>query len=691
MTLHRLASGLLGLLATLVVAQGAEARLTRLVVEQREPFIGGMAFGATGPYERLIGTAHMEVDPRDRRNAIIVDLDKAPRNARGLVEFSTRFMIVKPVDMARSNQKIYYTTNNRGNDATLVAQTPAQAANIEFYLRQGYVIADAGWQGDVVPVPTRLQANLPIATHRNGEPITGPMRVEYSDRNLPVAGTFSVNLEGNAAFRSYETADTDTAHSTLTVRDSVNGPKTAIAPDRWAFGRCPTGQASLVPSTFDICYFDGFRADKLYELIYPAKNPIVMGLGHATTRDFASFLRYQTRDDAGTPNPIRPSRRDARIRRIYATGASQTAGYLRDFLYLGFNEDESRRKVFDGVIPTIGGTDRVFINVRFADPNIWSDQDDRHDFLQTSYPPFAYAVTTDPVTGLRDGVLKRPKTDPYVMQMDGGLEFWQLRASLNVHDADGRPVKTPKRVRLYFASSTGHGPTLSGLRINPAGITPPGSSFRCANPTQTGSTPETQRALVVAMDQWVDQGIEPPPSNYPRVENGTLVSVERYAAAFPDIPGFAVASVMNRLELLDFGPGFGHLGGILTIQPPRLGPTFEGLVPRADRDGLDIAGIRPLQIRVPLGTNTGWNVRVPAYRGPDLCGLSGSYAPFARTKAERLASGDPRRSLEERYGDHAGFVRAVARGAGQLVRARFLLPEDAQAFVAAAEESDVLR
>lgn len=686
------------LLATPITSS---ARLTQLVVAQTVPLAGGVSWGNSGAYEKLTGTAYFEVNPADPLNAVIVDLDKAPRNARGMVEFSTQFMIVKPVNMALGNHKIFYRVNNRGNDSLLAAQTVAQVGSNDIYLKMGYTIVDAGWEGDVLPTATKLVAMLPVAANADGSPITGAMRIEYSDRTIPLAGTFTMNLEGNAAFHSYETADTDTAHATFTVRDSVNGAKTAIAPDRWAFGRCPTGQASLVPSTFDICYFDGFQNSKLYELIYTAKNPIVMALGHATTRDFASFLRNQSQDDLGTPNPLGPG-----IRRIYADGGSQTAGYLRDYIYLGFNEDESHRRVFDGIMPEYGGTDRVFINVRFADPNIWSDEDDRHDFLQSSYPPFTYAVTTDPISGVRDGVLKRPATDPVVFQIDDSAEIWQLRGSLNVVNGAGSTDPIPQNLRLYFNSSMAHGFGTAGLKST-GGVSLPGHNPLCENSTTGGAVAESVRALLVAMDQWVDQGIEPPPSNYPKLvdrgrgtgrgnpqgeDNGaTLVPLEEASASFPAIPGVSFPTVMNQYELLDFGPGFGTTGGILTILPPILGPSYQQFVPKPDKDGLDIAGIRPMQIRVPLGTTMGWNIRAPGHRSPTLCGLTGSFIPFAQTKAERLASGDPRLSLEERYKNHEGFVRAVRQAAQQLVLERFLLQVDADGFINSAEASDVLR
>jgi len=665
--------------AILLVSAHAEAALVRLSIEHREPFAGGVEWGSAGAYERLTGTAYFEVDPSDPLNAIIVDLDNAPRNARGRVEFTTPFFILKPVDVARGNGKIFYTVNNRGNDALLNAKSAMDAATYDFALRAGYTIVDAGWEGDLVPAPTRLAAGLPIAKQPDGSAIVGRMRVEYSDRNIPAAGTFTMTLEGSAAFRSYPASDTNPAHAVFTVRSAPGAARTPIAADRWAFGRCPTGRESLSPSATDICSFDGFKPDRLYELVYAAKDPIVMGLGFATTRDFASFLRNAARDSAGTANPLAAADGRVTVRRIYATGASQTGGYLRDFLYLGFNEDESHRRVLDGVIPTIAGTDRVFINVRFADPNVFADQDVTHDFLQTSYPPFTYGVALDPISGIRDGILKRPGTDPLIFQIDSATEFWQLRASLNVVDAAGQSIPIPPNVRLYFNSSTAHGFTTSGL-LTP----PPGRQPRCANPTPS-STNDTLRAMLIAMDAWADRGTLPPPSNYPRTEDGTLVTLDEARRAFPRIPNVVAATVLNEFDLLDFGPSFGRSGGLLSLQPPLSGRRYPLLVPKPDPDGLDVAGIRPMQIRVPLGTSTGWNVRTTEHGAPNLCGLTGSFIPFARTKAERVRDGDPRPSLEERYPTDQAFVRAVESASKALVRDRFLLPEDADRFVAAAK------
>ena len=678
----------------------SEARVVRFVVEQTRSFADGMSFGNVGVYQRLDGTAYMEVDPKDPLDAVIVNLDKAPRNAQGLVEFNAPFFILKPADIARGNHKIFYGINNRGNKQTLGyfnyvpggpgINNPLTAADAGdgFLMRLGYTIVDAGWQGDVANVPGSnvLFPNLPIATQPDGSPIVAAVRIEYTDRTIPATGTFTMPLEGSPSFQSYPAADTNTAHSTLTVRDQVSDqdPMTPIASDQWAFGSCPTGKDTLVPDPTQICLFSGFQADKLYMLIYPAQNPIVMGLGYAVTRDIGSFLRYETQDDVGNPNPLAASPSEVGIRRSYSFGSSSTGMYQREFLYLGFNEDEAHRPVFDARWIHKSGTNRLFANVEFADPNTYSRQDDRHDFLSTSYPPLTLAVTTDPLSGIRDGLVKRPDTDGLIFESDTENEFYNMRASLNVADGVGRPVRPPKNVRLYFLSGFQHG----GNNPPPSFPAPAGMCENATNPNYHGPT---VRALLTALDAWVDRGIEPPTSNYPGLRDGTLVTLDAARSAFPKIPGVTFPPMLNQLELLDFGPLFNSAGGILTELPPLLGPSYDMFVPRPDPDGLDIAGIRPIEIRVPLGTNVGWNVRAPGFRAPNLCGLSGSFIPFATTKTERLAKGDPRQSLQERYKNHEGYVDAVEKAAAELLRERFLLQEDADRFISDAKASSVLK
>ena len=442
----------------LVLALGAvpvEARVTRFVVERTTPYADGRTFGDVGAFERLEGTAYFEVDPSDPLNAVIVNIDRAPRNARGLVEFSASFVLIKPVDVTRGNGKLLYGLNNRGTNIELPFHSfppvPIESADEGdgFFFKLGFSFVDAGWAGDIETTETRLGATFPVALQPDGSPIVAPIRIEYRGEGH----TFP--LKGNERFLSYETADTRTTASTLTARDGIGGARALVASDQWAFGSCPTGRASLVASTTDICLFDAFDPHRVYELTYPAKNPWVMGLAYAVTRDVASFLRYQTADDEGSPNPLRTDERP--VRRVYGLGISSTGMYLRDFLYLGFNEDEGRRQVFDAVRIQVAGTHRLLANVEFADPNVYSRQDRKPDFTSHSIPPLTYAVTADPISGVRDGILKRPETDPYVFHLDSSNEFWQMNASLNVHDGLGNPVPIPDNVRLYSMASHSHG------------------------------------------------------------------------------------------------------------------------------------------------------------------------------------------------------------------------------------------
>ncbi|HKD42238.1 MAG TPA: alpha/beta hydrolase domain-containing protein [Myxococcaceae bacterium] len=682
------------ILLTSTVSFTAQARVVRFIVEQTRIFADGTSFGSVGQYERLDGTAYMEVDPSNPLDANIVDIEKAT-NERGVVEFTSPFFILKPVNMELGNGKIFYTINNRGNKGALNVwnfaasnNDPISAADAGdgYLMRLGYTIVDAGWQGDVAPGNARLFPNLPVARRPDG-PIGSLIRIEYSDRTIPQDGTFTLNLEGSPNFVSWEAGDLNTANANLTVRDDVVAPKVPIPSDQWAFGTCPTGPGSLVQTSRDICLFDGFQPDKLYELIYWAINPKVMGLGYAITRDIGSFLRYQTQDDEGNRNPLALSAEEVGIRREYSWGSSSTGMYQRDFLYLGFNEDESHRKVFDAAWINIPGSQRLFANVEFADPNTYSREDDRHDFLSTSYPPLTYAVRRDEISGIEDGILKRPDTDPLVIHTDTESEFYRFRGSLNLTNAFGEHIDIPSNVRIYLNSNFQHG------NSDPT-ATFPGPRGICQNMTNPNYYGPTYRALLLAMDMWADQGIEPPPSNAPNVRDGTLVTPEEVRASYPAIPGLQFPpplSALNELELLDFGPNFGSQGGWIERLMPGLGPRYTLLVPKTDSDGLDLAGFRQMEVRVPLGTNAGWNVRAEGFRAPHSCGLSGSFFPFANTRAERIDSGDPRPSLEERYGDHRGYVEAVRDAGLQLMREGFLISEDWFRYVAQAESSDVLR
>ncbi len=681
------------------LAPAAEARITRIEITSRVPFAGGMSFGDTGPYEKIRGKFYAEVDPANPVNAVIVNLDKAPRNSRGMVEYATNFLMFKPVEMSRGNGKLFYDINNRGNTALSFTflndgsgggndPTTAQHAGNGFLMRQGYAIVDAGWEGDVLLGNNRLTIEEPVPTN-GGAPITAPILVEF----IPGAtNPVSLPLSGNVNFASYESVSTDQAlaQAELRVRPSDSTrPGTADIPagtvvprSQWSFARCTrdpmTGAITSTPSTTDICLPAGFQFDNVYQLVYTAKNPRVMGLGYAATRDVGSFLRHQMTDDFGNPNPLAHDVASTGITHVYALGISSTGMYVRDFIYQGFNGDERHRKVFDVMWTMIPGAHKLYLNYEFSQPNPFSVQH-RHRYVPDTSFPTTYGVTTDPLTGLTDGILKRPRTDPLVIHTDSGTEYWQFRASLVHTDSLGRDLTLPDTARVYYMSSEQHGPAAVPAR---------GICQQLSNPLPRGAR---DRAILVAFDAWASQGIRPPDSEYPR--GGHLVPFDQKSTGFPAIPGVTYAGLLNASGVRDFGPDVTQNRGLVTLNPPVPVPGGEHviLVPKVDHDGNDVAGVRVPQLEVPIATYTGWNVRAaPAVEG-DLCDLTGMYLPFAKTRAERLATGDPRKSLEERYRTHEGYVKEVEKAARKLMKERFLLEEDVERIVQAAEDSDVLK
>jgi hypothetical protein len=681
--------------------------ITRFVVQRRELFARGHEFPVTGAYEKLVGKIYGEVDPKNRRNKVIVNLDKAPRNRRNKVEYWSDFCILKPVDMARSNGKIFYDAPNRGskrivsflNDApgTNDPRTVEDAGN-GFLMRQGYTIVWCGWQGDLIPQKNWLVMGVPTAT-RHGKAIVRRVRAEIVVEDK---GIKSQPLSGDERVQSYEAATLDKAQAALTVREKSYGRRIPVPSAEWEFASCVkdsrSGKEAIKPSRKELYLRSGFKPGHVYEFIYPAKNPLVLGLGFAVVRDLVSFLRHEMKDAKGKPNPLAtakqevspplylpPSRGENKrggnkitgIRYAYAWGRSQSGRFLRDFVYHGFNADEKHRKVFDAIAPHVAGGGRLFLNYEFARPVTSSQQHTNQ--LEPELFPHAYNILTDAQTGRRDGILKRPKTDPYVFHTQTSTEYWQKRGCLAHTDGKGRDLTLPDNVRLYVIASAQHN--------SPFGSEPEkDATQQLVNPLPAG---DILRALMVALDLWVIQNSPPPPSQYPKVEDGTLVRPDRNRTRFPPIPGVRFGALYNRQLFLDYGPNIQR--GRMDVHPPQ--QINEGaytiLVPKVDSDGNDIAGIRLPAVQVPLGTYSGWNLQPRGLAEDELSGLLGSFIPFARTGAERRKAGDPRWSLAERYKDPADYVQKVSHAARNLVEERFLLPEDGERMIVEAGKSKI--
>jgi alpha/beta hydrolase family protein len=647
----------IGLIAGLLLALcvSAEARVMRIEVLRREPFAAGQAFGDVGAYEKVSGRFHGELDPAQPLNAEIVDIDKAPRNAGGMVEYAADFYILKPVDMTKGNGALLYDVNNRGNKRALIQfnsapasndPTTAEQAGNGFLMRNGFTVVWSGWIPGQPAIDNALQIGVPIA--RGGD---APIEQQVWDEFL-----FNDRTTLRARL-SFPATGTDTKEAKLEVRERNSDAPTVIAADQWEF--VDTRTIRLLPEGTP------FRIGAIYQLIYRAANPPVAGIGFAATRDLVSFLRYQAADARGEPNPLAAAGRPA-VDRALAHGSSQSGRYLRDFLYRGFNEDEGNRRVFDGMNPHVAAA-RLFLDFRFAQPNRMIQIGHGFMFFPDVSFPFAYQTETDPFTGTRDGILARcaaRNNCPKIIHTTSSTEYWQSGGSLVTTDPTGaRDGAIPDNVRIYHFAGTQHG----GRASMPEGV--------CAMPyNKTDYTP-LLRALLLGLDRWVKDGTAPPPSRYPRLADRTLAEM---AAPTPGIPGFTMTKGPNPRLRFDYGPDFSR-GVVSRILPAVLPDSYRVLVPKVDPDGNEVSGVLLPEIAVPTGTATGWSVRSPDAGGAgELCYLDGSFVPFARTKAEREASGDPRPSLEERYRDHDDYATRIVNAAIALEHDGYVLPEDVQ-------------
>lgn len=656
--------------------------ITRIVINESlsEPVtFGGTSFGAVGPYQKIRGIAYGQLDPSDPKNAVIADIALAQKDSNGLVQYSMDFFILKPVDLAKGNHKVFYEVNNRGGkqfggfNQSSGGNNPTTAtdAGSAFLMNQGYTLAWAGWDGSVStnPNPDILHINLPLAKTPDGSSITGP--------------SYEYIVADNATTRSFQTyyitTTMDTTKASLTMRRYLTDPPTPIASSGWSW---------TTPNTIALANGAAFQQSWIYELTYTAQDPYVAGIGMAATRDFASFLRNATADQMGTPNPLAGD-----VQRVVSWSLSQPARLMNDFIWLGFNQDTSGRKVFDGVFNWIGGGNGLGINYRFAQNGRTERNRQNHLNAEATFP-FAFATTTDPLTGKTDGRLVRCSatgTCPLIMNIFSGNELWVKAGSLAYTDpATGKDIPEPPNVRSYYVAGAQHGGASAPNTVQGA------TSFGSCSQFGSGVEPNPLlRALWVDLDEWLD-GTLPPPSEVPSLDRGTAVlaqtgpysvlgigTVPQSALGYPTIPNAPYSGLVTIRNLWNFGPGFAQ--GVLDPYPGKpTGKYYPTSVPKVDSDGNDIAGIRLPEVVAPVATNTGWGLRSAAFGGKpdgtDGCESTGQSVVFAPTAAARNAISDPRPSLDERYGNHAGFVTARTAAAAALQARRLLLPADAAAY-----------
>ncbi len=649
------------------IALPAGARVTEINTIAVEPFAEGSNFGETGAYERVRGTFKGELDPADARNKVIVNLDKAPRNARGRVEYEADFFIMRPVDAARGNHRILYDVTNRGRKVIhwrLMDGRPKSVASANdpknpedagngLFFRRGYTLVWSGWDSEAPRASNGMSMSAVIATD-NGKPIVRAIRdeiiVETRDRSDPPKAGEPPRKKTLKLY--YDAATLDQSEARLTMRRGEKDARVEIPASQWAYAG--SRAIELLPAGTNP------EPGVIYEFHYKAKDPRVLGVGLAATRDLISFLRSAAVDAKGNANPLKG------ITGTLAFGASQSGRFLRDFVYLGFNQDESARKVFDGVYAHTAGAGGVFLNYEFGQPNRTSTQHEDHTFPENVFP-FSAARVTDPVTGKTDGLLRNDGFDPLWMETNTSTEYWQKGASLTITDPLGKQdLQLPPNARAYLLAGTQH--------AGAAWQTP--TRGQCVNPRNPHSPTPAQRALLIALDEWA-AGKQPPATNTPTLKDRTFTTIDDYK--FPAIPGIKVASRINEQGVLS-----DWVKPVFEVRYPTL-------ITQINADGNEIAGIQLPEIAVPLATHTGWNEYAKPHPEGELCDRDGTYAPFAATRTERETKNDPRLSLEERYGDHAGYLQKFSEVAERLIAARLLLREDADVLLARAKSAEVVK
>jgi len=627
--MRRLSFALLALSAT------AGAAVRSVEIAERTPIL-------EGAYQRIVGRVHFGMKPALEANRIVRDLDLAQLNAAGEAECAADFYILQPTDPAKSNGTVLFEVSNRGGKGMLSRFNLARGAN-DFgdrsVMKQGYTLVWLGWEWDI-PASNAASLHFSAPHYRAGVPTDGLVRAEFTPEKsvtgMPLGDRNQDAIPVGKAVALY-------------VRNGLDA----------AVRQIPAASYSLAASGQSLNMPGGFEAGMLYEFVYQGKDPVVAGAGLAAVRDFISFLKYGG-DATGWTGP-RPSAKLA-----IGFGISQSGRWLREFVYDGFNADENGRKVFDGVWADVGGAGRGSFNFRYAQPSR-----DGWPYLNVFYPtdlfPFTDTPETDPVTGKTGGLLDRARAarvQPKLFLTNDSSEYWGRAAALIHVTADGKhdaPISPD--TRIYFIAGAQHSP--GSLPLVMRGT---------VNNLDVVDHRPVQRALLADLEAWVADGVAPPPSAYPHIADGQLTDLG--GLRFPAIEGVHTPQHPRVARRLDFGPDFESRGVILQ-EPPKVTGAFPVLVPQVDADGIDLGGVRLPEASVPLATLTGWNLRAPERGAPaELAEFYGSIFPLPATKEARTRTHDPRASLGERYAGREDYARRVSNAADELVRQRFVLPQD---------------
>ncbi len=658
---------LIVLLGFLCCGQVLLARVKRVEITSRVDVLEGKSFGESGGYERITGRVYFAVAVGNVHNQGIVDLANAVNLQNGEVEFSAEFVAVRPKDASRGNGTMLLENPNRGRPRILSLvdggdEDLSKSAGDGWLLRNGFTVVALGWQWDAAGA-NALHLYAPIAKD-HGQIITGLLRGDVTlavkADEIPLGHLILGNIGGT----EYPVAQPDDARNTLTVRDTREGKRTLIPHNQWQFAVTVDGQ--LMPSNRSIHLKGGFEPGRIYEYVYVAADPVVAGLGFAAVRDFASYGKH-------APDSLTPATR------VLGEGISQNGRFLRDFLYQGFNADEDGRIALDGVLSHVAGAGRGNFNYRFAQPSR-DAQPTSSVFFPTDIFPFTDQPEIDPLTKEKGGLLDRAVNEqvvPKIFFSHTSYEYWGRAASLIHTSADARrDVEIGSNVRIYHFTGLQHF----------SGPFPPArgeDSLHGQEPQSPLPIRYFWRAMIANMDSWIRNGTEPPPSAYATIAAHSLVPLKKLT--FPKIPQVKLPSEANLAYRLDFGPQWRE--GILSLQPPRVGKPFPVLVPQVDPDGNELGGVHLPEISVPLATYTGWNLRDPSIgASSQRVAFEGSYIPFAKDEGEREKSGDPRKSVTDRYKKRETYLEQFAHATDDLIKQRWILPEDRELLLKRGEE-----
>ena len=661
--------------AKLTVRSSATPGIKSIVIDRarsESPTFEGLSFGPVGQYEKLRGTAYGELDPSDPRNAVITDIDLAPVSDRGMVEYSMDIFILKPIDLTAGNHRLLFDFNNRGemrldrlNDAPATNDpTTAEHAGTGFVMERGYTVVSNGWDFGASGLDS-MKITVPLAT-QNGVTVTGPS-YEYivCDNSTMLASELT-----------YAAATLDKTQAKLTVRELLDDAPKVVPVTGWEYTSPEATAIRLLPTE------SPFQQSCIYEFTYTAKDPVVAGIGLAATRDFVGFLRNGT---AAEDNPLAGD-----VQFTFSYSISQPSRVLNDFQTLGFNEDENGQRVFDGILSHTGGGSGDQINYRFGQTDRTERNRQNHLYPEAVFP-FAHQVMTDHLSGKTGGRSERSAanhTNPKRFEMNTSNEYWCKACSLLHTDTRGNDLPDPEDVRYYL---------LSGLSHSVGDVNNKKKNQQFTNEV---SPYPAHRALLIALDEWVSQGITPPDSKVPRrAENAAFAApqpgsqtgiVPQSDLGWPTIPGVTYIGLITTRYLLDFGPDFRK--GVLTHYPPSVDerPTYSIFVSKVNEDGNEVAGVRLPPVAAPIATTTGWALRREGFGENEGGESDGQHIPFKTTREDRIAAGDPRLSLAERYNDHDGYVKAVTKASKDLEKQRFLLAADVQSYIEEAKAGNVL-